>query len=172
MKKNIFNDFINGNEDAFNMVYEKFFLEVKRLCISYTKDEYLAEDIASQAFMNVWNKRENIQNYRGLRKYLKVTAKNLCIDYYRKHHKENIEVVDPVVLESTFILPIEESADSKIKLQKLKDILDQESYEMIIYRYIHNLKHREIAERMNVTTAVVSNKLARALKKIKRNAKL
>ena len=50
--KNIFNDFINGNEDA--LIWSmKSFLEVKRLCISYTKDEYLAEDIASQAFMNV-----------------------------------------------------------------------------------------------------------------------
>jgi len=170
MNKSIFKRFIEGDEEAFGLVYQEFYPLIKQICYFYTRIIFLSEDLAMQTFTNVWERRTNIRDYKALKKYLTTTAKNLCIDYSRKKTRNQVDVVDPFTLD-TIVIPKEEKKDINERLQKIAKILDEESYQMIVYKYVYDLKHREIAEIMNVTTAAVSNKINRALKKIKSELK-
>ena len=54
---------------------------------------------------------------------------------------------------------------------EIKELLDQESYEILVLHYVHNLKYREIAAMKKVSTSVITNKASRAMKILKEKLK-
>ena len=65
---------------------------LERLAYFYVGSREDAEDIVSQSFLNLWEKREDILEDRIL-PYLFTTVKNACLDYRRKEsvHKQTHE---------------------------------------------------------------------------------
>ena len=68
-------------------------------------------------------------------------------------------------------LLVEEAIENKEEpsnlMAQVKTIIDDTSYQIIIYKHYHNLKFHEIATIMETTTSVVNNKYQRAIKKLK-----
>ena len=60
----------------------------------------------------------------------------------------------------------------QITYKKLwKMLIDRDSYMMLVYKFVHKLKHREIAKIMGLTTSIVTNKISRSLKTLKEKMK-
>ena len=57
--------------------------------------------------------------------------------------------------------------DDNSIFKEIKDYIDQESYEILILYYVHNLKYREIAEIKETTTSTITNKASRAMRHLK-----
>jgi len=67
---NLFQQFVAGSEDAFNIYYKRWnasvFLALKKLC----GDETLAKDLAQEVFRTVWDRHGQFNDEDHLRNYL------------------------------------------------------------------------------------------------------
>jgi RNA polymerase sigma-70 factor (ECF subfamily) len=67
---NLFDQFVAGSEDAFNIFYRRYngnvYAALKRLC----GDPILAQDLTQEVFRNVWDHRVQLNNEEHLRNYL------------------------------------------------------------------------------------------------------
>ena len=166
-KKDLFN-LKNGSEKAFEKLYLKYYKLIKQICFFRCHNNNLAEDITQETFIRVWNNKENIDIKRNIKYYLVTIAKNLCNDQFRQSKKKQ-ELISDLTFEKTLKdekeVPFTKDDNSIFK--EIKDYIDQESYEILILYYVHNLKYREIAEIKETTTSTITNKASRAMRHLK-----
>ena len=79
--------------------------------------------------------------------------KNLTLDYIRKDAKQlNISINESAIDD----VASEESSDYDPLQLKIKAILSDDEYDIVIYRIFHNLKFQEISTLLDTTTSVVT----------------
>lgn len=172
MDKSVLKQLVNDSELAFNLVFNKYYALIKQICYFYCKNNHEAEDLTIQTFTKLWHNRKKINVDKNFKYYLTRIADNLCIDHYRKKKRENTILVDNSDLERLSPQQIQEDDDKHgVEWIKIKNILDKESYEILVLHYVNNLKYREIAAIKNVTVSVITNKASRAMKLLKEKLK-
>ena len=155
-------DYIRPNEDfeAFYLKYSKF---VYRICFIYMKNSYDAEDCTEDVFAKVLSGRYLFNGEEHERKWLSVTAMNLCKDKLKSHKRKNtvsLEQCEEISTESDF--HIDETLKEVLKLPpKYKDVI-------YLYYYM-GYKTDEIAQILHKPASTVRNHMreAREMLKIK-----
>ena len=142
---------------------------LERLAYFYVGSREDAEDIVSQSFLNLWEKREDILEDRIL-PYLFTTVKNACLDYRRKEsvHKQThdmmeiytstIESRDPVALFTDEILSI---------YKETLLALPPQEREVWLRNRIDGLTYKEIATALGITYKRVDKNMQKVMKKLK-----
>lgn len=124
-----------------------------RYCYMKTHDKFLAEDLVQETFVKYYShppKSESIA-------YLYTIARNLCIDNYRKFSPDVEESINVAVDDKYDNIEIEES------LNKLSEI----DKEIVILRFVDDMKVKDIANIFNVSRFVVQRKIKNALNLLK-----
>lgn len=115
---------------------------------------------------------ENIQAVRMLGKfqnYLLTIAVNTCNNYYKKAKPaytdlESLELADGT--DSSFEKIMQD--ESKQKVRRAIDALPDYQKEVIVLRFYHDLKIREIAKITKASVPTVKSRLRQGLKKLQR----
>ena len=74
------------NRQDFKSFFEKYFEPVFQFTRKYTGDEAIAHDITQDAFIKLYEKRENFDVIEKAKSFVYITARNLCLDHL-KHLK-------------------------------------------------------------------------------------
>lgn len=167
MNKSVIKQLVNDSESAFKLIFDKYYALIKQICYFYCKNNAEAEDLTIQTFTKLWHNRKNINIDKNFKYYLTKIAQNLCIDYLRKKKRENTILIDFSDLERLSPKHVQDHDKYDDLLIEIKESIDQESYEILVFHYVHDLKYREIAAMKNVSTSVVTNKASRAMKILK-----
>jgi RNA polymerase sigma factor, sigma-70 family len=133
-------------------------------------DANTAADITQEVFLKLL---ENIQAVRLLGKfqnYLLTIAVNTCNNYFKKAKPtytdlESLEITDGT--DSSFEKMIED--ENKLEVRRAIDALPDYQKEVIILRFYHELKIREIAKITQSSVPTVKSRLQQGLKKLQRN---
>jgi len=83
--QNIIAAFKKGDEKATKIIYSSFF---KPLCYFNQKildNRQVAEDIATESFIKLCERKSDFTEIAGMRSFLFVVAKNACIDFLRRN---------------------------------------------------------------------------------------
>lgn len=80
------------NEQKFIKVFHKYNRLVRKLVISRTGDEMLAEEVCQQVFLYYFE-RMNMIDDDLIKPWLLLTAKNMTYDYYRKQNIRKAYIV-------------------------------------------------------------------------------
>ncbi|MDE6452504.1 MAG: RNA polymerase sigma-70 factor, partial [Odoribacter sp.] len=72
-----------GDVVAFEAVFREFYPSMCVVAGKYLADKEVAEDIAQEVFVRLWEKREVYQSIPDLRTFLYVSVRNLCFNYLR-----------------------------------------------------------------------------------------
>lgn len=160
----------NKDEITFDAIYEKYYRLVKHVAFQITKDKELSEDISQDTFIKMIQKIDTHKIGSNFKYWLIQIAKNISYDYLRKNKNISIQYDDSVINEIQSDI-IEEQYDESNILHKIKDVLDDQAYEIIVLRFYHELKFKEIAFMLNVSTATVTSKYTRAIKTLKSQLK-
>lgn len=158
--------------EDFENIYIRYSDKIYRYVYLNTRDPYLAEDITSEAFLRIWKNWKKIKP-DFIQALLYKTAKNILIDYFRKH-KNNKKIS----LEETVEKGIEPSYDEDFigKIQSDDDInkinealkfLPDNLREVVILRFVNDLSGKEAAEVLKTTEVNIRVLQYRALKKLK-----
>ncbi len=151
-------------ENGFNYIYNMYASLVYYISFDILKSKEDAEDIVNETFLKMYASRASIRNEKSLKYLLTTISKNLSINLLNKKIKMRpLEVEIP-----SNDLVVDEFADFK---NKYKDVLDDDELAIVMDHLIADYSFREIAEKQNVTTSVISSKYRRAIQKLKKHYK-
>lgn len=75
-----------GENDAFRVLFDKFYAKLGIFACKYTGEQVIAEDIAQEVLYELWLKKLHFENIWALKVYLYNMARNRCLDIL-KHRK-------------------------------------------------------------------------------------
>lgn len=153
-----------GNETAYGYLVERYH---QRLCVyanSLIRNDLMAEDIVQNVFLQIWEKRKNLNSDFSIENYLYKSVHNKFIDQYRKDKAVMaLEIKYIAALESV----IEENDEGH--LQSLLGILAHAIQELppkckqiFILSKREGLTNIEISEHLNISKKTVETQITKA----------
>lgn len=145
----------------FTALYKQYSGSIYKLCLGYTGDASLAQDMLQETFILVWN---NMQYFRGDAKWstwIYRIAVNTCLTWLRKK-KEPLVDADT----ETVALIREESSNSEQQVQLLYTCISRlaETDRLIITLVLEEKPYDEIAD----ITGITENNLRVKIHRIKK----
>ena len=168
-EKALINAAVNGDDDAFTKIVERYQKPVYNLCYRLLGNHGDAEDASQEAFMKA---------YRGLGKYdlqrpfiswLLAIAYNLCIDQLRRRRVTwvGLEALfdrsDPLSRTPEVALEARNEAEG---VQKILSTLSVKDRAVVVLRYWYDYSYDEIAETLSLTNGAVKSRLHRARREL------
>ena len=167
----LLNLLIEGDEDAFSMIYERYWKILMGMALNHTKDRCAAEDIVQEVFFSLW-KRKNQLNINSLNAYL-ATAVKFTIFNQIKLEKRHSEIMD-----LNYVVSGNDLLEDKINAKFLQDYIDGIVEQLpeksrLVYNYSRKkgLSNAEIAREMRITEKTVEGHLTKALKTLRLSVK-
>lgn len=162
MKKN------NNMEDYLTSLMDNYGNSVFRMCYAYLKDYQLAEDVAQETFIRVYQHYGEYHNQSSVKTWIIQIAINLCKNHMRTHWwKDRLQQVFLETEEA-----VTENYDSVLNGQLILEEIGKLSpkyKEVILLYYYQEFKISEIAKILNVKESTIKARLVRAREKLKPN---
>ena len=142
-----------GDNLARKQLYERYAGQLMAICVRYTGDREVAQDVLHDGFLNIFRSFSQF-TYKGegsLKAWLARIMVNEALGYLRKKASTNQEVI------------VEELPDvpQSVLMQFIKELPD--GYRTVFNLYVLEEKgHKEIAEMLGITEHTSSSQLYRA----------
>lgn len=139
---------------------------------NYVKDPEAGEDIVSEMFFNLWEKRKHLLITGKVKPYLYTSVKNRSLNYLRnnKYNKTDIDSVDQITL--TML----SQPDDKVNYDDLKHAIDAiidslpEKRKLIFQMSrFDELTYKQIAEILLISESTVKNQMMKAVRFLDEN---
>ncbi|MDZ7717228.1 MAG: RNA polymerase sigma-70 factor [Balneolaceae bacterium] len=165
------NRLIDSDEKAFDQLFRHLYAPLVKFSHKYTKDRSAASDIVQQAFINVWQIREELSPNQSIKTYMFRTVRNLSLNYIRDRSRittgletENLESDEiPFYGESS---SLHENKQLHLVKKWISKLPDRQRETLKMSRF-EGLSHEEIAEVLDISKRTVNNHIVHAMKKLK-----
>ena len=161
------------NRDAFDELFRCYYPRLISY-ISSILDSKVAEDIAQDVFLYVWENRKKIYFGQGFQSYLFQSGYTRAMDYLRKQHTvmdyaENVqtdflEIYEKLARNEDGILEHLYSKDFYQTLHQLLDKIPEQRRNVFLLAYVDGLKSKDIAEQCNMSQRTVESHIYLTLK--------
>lgn len=159
--------FRKGKEKAFQWLYDCYYSSLCVYGFRLMKDEQAASDYAQEAFIRLWENRENFASGLAIRSYLYTLVKNAALNYL-KHLKVRQDYCNDLTdeeLESSAVeLLIRQ--ESERQLGQMVRVLSSEC-RRVVDLLAEGKSYKEVAELLHISPHTVKNHRVKALKKMK-----
>ncbi len=136
------------------------------ICWHYLQDRSLAEDVAQEVFLELYQKLSTLESAEHLTYWLRRVAVNRCIDQgRRKKHRQELpmeDVAEPVAI------PRHTDPLLARKLQQTLELLPEKQRMVVILRYQEGLDLAEIGDLMKMPLNTVKSTLHRTLEDLRK----
>ena len=162
-----------GDTEAFDILVRKYYSVIYRFCCRRLDgDTDTAADITQDVFLKLL---ENIYTVRMLGKfqnYLLTIAANTCNNYFKKTKPiyTDVNALDIIDNTNDTLEKVIEN-ENRIEVRRALQSLPDYQKEVIILRFYHDLKIREIAKITKSNIPTVKSRLRQGLQKIERYRK-
>lgn len=154
----------NGSKEALNMIVDRYYDEIYRFCLYLTGQETDSYDITQEVFLR-FIKYVDSYEYRNLKGYLLIIARNLCRDYF--HHKK-----DTCCIEDDSYMGAEDTGlnnlENQMVLWQALQQIPMKQREIIILRIYEELRFHEIAGILGCNLSTVKSRFRLGLKSLRR----
>lgn len=158
------------DESAYKDLFITFSKPLQQFAFSFIKSKELAEEIVSDVFIKIWQKRNELEFIGNLKVYLYVSIKNTALTYLLKQHRRVAISIDELDVElESFARTPEEILLSGELIRKIEEVIfNLPPRCKIIFKLIKEdgLRYKEVAEILNISVKTIDNQLAIALRKI------
>lgn len=155
----------NGNEKAFHELYEATRTAVYGFALSIVKNHQDAEDVMQETYISVFRSACSYQGQGKPMAWVLRIARNHGLMKLRDHKKHQALSVDEMAnwLEGQRQL----SSEDKIVLETAMKVLKEDERQIIVLHSLSGIKHKEIAELLDMKLSTVLSKYHRGLKKMR-----
>lgn len=136
-----------------------------RIAYRMIKDCDIAKDMVQEAYITMWNRRNELDVVENIESYTKSVVKNKCIDFLRSTHFHDELFVD-VIEDSDIENDIEEEERLNIVMSKL-DRLPVRQKQILLMRGVQDLTLEEIEELTGLSNMNIRTLLSRARKRLR-----
>jgi RNA polymerase sigma-70 factor (family 1) len=160
-----------GDERGFDQLFRHFYLHLVSFAVDLVKVRPVAEEIVSDVFVKVWQKKADILLIEKLKIFLFVAVRNQCYNYLRKHSLWNVTVSpDNVAILSNAYNPEEDMAFRELqhRLNQAVEQLPDQCKQVFKLVKEDGLKYKEVAVILGISPRTVETQLFRAVKKLRK----
>jgi len=152
----------------FKEKYMPYHRKMFRIACRLLEDDKDAEDVVQDAYIKLWNKRDELSHVENTESYCFVLTRNLCLDFLRVKNKYHMQSADdiPVPEEEVLINEIEKM-DEISHIEFLMAQLPEQQRKIIRLRHFDNYSNEEIENIMGLSSVNTRVLLSRARKRIK-----
>lgn len=153
-----------GDSRSLEELYHRTRTAVYGLVLSYLKHPQDAEDVTQDAFVRIWDAAASYRPQGKPMAWLLTVARNLALMRLRERGKTQ-ELTD----EEWSALPARSpdvTPEDRHVLRAALSALSQQERQVVMLHAVTGLKHREIAQLLELPLATVLSKYRRALKKL------
>ena len=175
MNKDILNNYISNDEleveNLINDYYNYIYLVVKNMASIAITDEDI-EEILSDTFLAVWKNYKKLERTMNIKLYLIGAAKNITRNKYRETTL-NLSIADyeENIADNFDMTKFSEEKEKLEFVREFLKTLSEEEYTIFMYFYYEDMKVKDIAKKLNLTSSNVKVKLHRIRNLIKNNLK-
>ncbi len=155
-----------GDRDAFAIVYERSRGAVYSTALSYLKNAHDAEDVTHDTFIRVWENSPRYVSVGSPMAWILTIARNLSLMALRRGSRQ-----EELSENEWYAIPDNAprvTAEDRIMLETALGELNDDERRVIMLHVTSGLKHREIAELLEMPLSTVLSKYNRAIGKLRR----
>ena len=168
---------LHNSQVALKSLFLHFYPKLLLFISYYVKSRQEAEEIVSDIFLSVWERREQLLSVRNFRAYLNTIARNMAVSHVRKKSNlygdvfisEEIEYTISVYSNpETNLIESELMYDLDVAVESLPDKCRQ------AFRLVreHGMKYREAAEILEISEKTLEAHMALAIKRIREKLRI
>ena len=166
----LINRLCEGDPLALTELYNTYWQLLFLSAYNIIKDKALCEDIIQDIFMNIWHNREKLKINISLKGYLYACARYQVFNQLRKNKdKIHIEFLSDLDKRFQYATPETQMMHQEL-VQQLTSIVETLPEKCrLVYKLSREeqLSHKEIADRLNISTKTVENHITKALQTIR-----
>lgn len=158
------------NKEEFRIIFKENYPELCLFALRYVDDIETAKDIVQDVLASFWTENEKLLNKNLVKPYLFKAVRNRALNYLKREKRKT--GLDEILNSGTDFLDSANSLDiiSEISYQNLQNDLENAISELpeqrqVIFRMsrFQLMKHKEIAEKLNISTKTVETQIYRSL---------
>lgn len=166
-------------KNNFRNIFNEYYKPLCHLSLHYLEDEDESKGVVQEAFVKLWDIRNELNPDSNLRNFLFTLVKNNCLNLLKrrqillKHHEKIRWLETHYHYES-----LNRMDEGYLEFNELKDKIDQAILNLpehcrLVFEMsrFEELKNREIAERLGVSQKTVEAHLTKALKILRNELK-
>lgn len=173
---------VQGDKTGLKEIYEAYIGYIYRIVYEVLQNRENAEDVTSEFFIRLWDKADQFKPGGGHKGYLATMARNMAIDYIRKHRREELTAMmqdikaGPEEEEQTKKQFYKEETGSEVEESVIRDMTVKEALEtlkpserqVVSLKVLGEMTFKEIARTMGIPMGTVTWKYQNAIKKLRR----
>lgn len=171
-----------GDRIAFNELYRQYYLSL-RLYAELLLDEEESEDVVQDVFLNVWLRKEGLDDSQSLQGYLLRSVYNSSLNIlkkkgrsndYRSIYEQEIEEIgykyyDP---DANDVIRKLYNQDLRAEINAAINSLPIRCREVFTLSYLHDMTSKEISLQLGISLSTVDNHIYSALKLLREKLKI
>jgi RNA polymerase sigma-70 factor (ECF subfamily) len=147
-----------------NPFKDKVFRMAKRLLVSTEE----AEDATQEVLVKLWNKSENLDDYKSVEAVAMTMTKNYCLDQLKSKRAGNMRIVHNNFTDKEAGLQKQvEDKDTWQWVEKIMNDLPEQQKLIVQMRDIEEMEFEEISEILGMNESAIRTALSRARKLIR-----
>lgn len=161
INKKILSKLKERDNDTFELVYYEYKDLVYFVAYNILKNSYDTEELVQDVFVKMLREIDKFDG-RFFKAWLLKMTKNLAINKLKTLNKE-----DTIEEGEVEFLKADDEFKKRDYLIELEEILDDKNYKVVILHLVYDLKHREIAEYLDLPLGTICSMYNNSMKKIK-----
>ena len=159
--------------EALEALFKRFYKPLRAYAYRFVSDEYQAEDIVQDVFLEIWQRHESIHfDDESIKSYLFKAIYTHAINVLTRQPQPVSSLGfgqndDPLKL---YVYDLTQNADNCLLLKELKtaiqsyiQILPPQCHKIFILSRNYGLKNREIADQLGISIKAVEKQISKAL---------
>ncbi|WP_029906759.1 RNA polymerase sigma factor [Prevotella sp. 10(H)] len=165
----------NDSEEALKFIYFAYSEKISRYIFMYTKSKEVTEEILSDVFYTIWEKRKLLPQVTNFNTYIYSIAKFKSLNYIREQKITTINFDDVAIeLFGSTKTTAEEEYISKEMIEELNSTIEGLPVKCkLAFKLVKedNMKYKDAAEHLGISVKTLEIHLTSAMKKIRTKLK-
>lgn len=155
-------------DPAIDAIFRQYFGDLCRTIYRIIPDEAIAQDIAQEVFVQLWQRRHTLSVQTTLGAYLRRAGINRALNYLRDNRRfsdaDDTQVLETQVSHETNIEQTLEVSELQEAIDRAIDQLPERCRLVFILSRFEDLSHQEIADQLAISPKTVENQITKALR--------
>ncbi|MCG6191334.1 RNA polymerase sigma-70 factor [Maribellus maritimus] len=164
MDKLNWNKIKSGDKQAFRLLFDKYYSPLCLYANSIINNIELSQDIVSDCFVRIWERKNTIQIESSLKHYLLLSIRNSIYSYLRSPENRKIDI--NTIINKIENTPIEEydleKEETIIHVYKLIEDLPEQRKKIFKLATLNGKSYKEIAIQLDISINTVNTQMTRA----------
>lgn len=159
-----------GDRKGYEALYNEFYRRIRFFADHYVNDLDTAHELTIEAFIKLWQKRNDFDTVNNIKAFLFITTKNACLNHIKHLKRKKLaheEILYVAPKDSDYILDDTIAADTLSHIFRESNSLSRKCKNIIQLHYAEGLTYKEIAHTLHISVENVRVQHANALQALR-----